>query len=97
MPLTPALKRQKQVYLCDYKSILVYVVSSRPVRVTQEDAISQKKNEQMNERKKERERKRREKRKRVKSCSLSEQSTFLLSLTSYRPKAFFVVLFCCFY
>lgn len=37
-------------------------------------------------------RKKEKKKEKVNSCSLSEQSTFLLSLTSYRPKAFFFFL-----
>ena len=35
-PLIPALRRQRQVDLCDFKASLVYIASSRQVRTTQQ-------------------------------------------------------------
>lgn len=35
MPLIPALKKQAQVHLREFKAILVYIASSRAVRTTQ--------------------------------------------------------------
>jgi hypothetical protein len=34
MPLITALRRQRQVELCEFKASLVYIVSSRPTRAT---------------------------------------------------------------
>jgi hypothetical protein len=33
-PLIPALRRQRQLDLCEFKVSLVYIGSSKPVRVT---------------------------------------------------------------
>ena len=34
-PLSPALRRQRQVDLCEFKASLVYIVSSRTTKATQ--------------------------------------------------------------
>jgi hypothetical protein len=39
MPLIPALGRQKQADLCEFKASLVYKSSSRPARATQRDPV----------------------------------------------------------
>ena len=39
-PLVPALRMQKQADLCELKSSLVYIVSSRPARATQRNPVS---------------------------------------------------------
>jgi hypothetical protein len=39
MPLVPALGRQKQVDLCDFKARLIDKVSSRAARVTQRPCL----------------------------------------------------------
>jgi hypothetical protein len=42
MPLIPALRRQRQVDLCDFETSLVYKSSSRTVRVvTQRNPVSE--------------------------------------------------------
>ena len=43
MPLTPVLRWQKQADLCEFKSTLDCIASSRPVRDTQPDSVSKKK------------------------------------------------------
>jgi hypothetical protein len=49
MPLIPALRRQRQVNLCEFKVSLVYRVSSRTARATQRDsALKNKTNEPTN-------------------------------------------------
>ena len=35
MPLVPAFRRQRQVDLCEFKTSLVYIESSRTARATQ--------------------------------------------------------------
>lgn len=37
IPLIPALQRQRQTYLCEIKGNIVYIVSPRSSRATQED------------------------------------------------------------
>jgi hypothetical protein len=39
MPLTPALGRQRQVALCEFKTSLVYRASSRTIRATQRKPV----------------------------------------------------------
>ena len=34
MPLIPALKRQRQVYLCEFKASLIYIVNYKIARIT---------------------------------------------------------------
>ena len=47
MPLIPALRRQRQVDLCEFEASLVYEASSRTVRaVTQRNPDSQQKQQQ---------------------------------------------------
>ena len=46
MPLIPALRRQRQVHLCEFKTSLVYRTSSRIDRARQRDSAS--KNKQTN-------------------------------------------------
>jgi hypothetical protein len=41
--LIPALRRQRQVYLCEFKASLVYIVNSRTARATQRDLVSKEK------------------------------------------------------
>ena len=40
MPLVPALGRQRQVGLCEFKAIMVYRASSRTARATQRNPVS---------------------------------------------------------
>ena len=42
MPLIPALRRLKQVDLCEFKASLVYRVSSRTARAIQRNPVSKK-------------------------------------------------------
>ena len=42
MPLIPALRRQGQVDLCEFKSSLVYIVNSRTARTTYVNLVSKK-------------------------------------------------------
>jgi hypothetical protein len=42
MPLIPALGRQRQADLCEFKASLVYTVSSRSTRATQRNPVSNK-------------------------------------------------------
>jgi hypothetical protein len=44
LPIIPALKRQRQVDLCEFKTSLVYRASSRTARVTQRNPVSKNKN-----------------------------------------------------
>ena len=47
MPLIPALKRQRQVDLCEFEASLVYIVSSRIARtVSQRNPVSKNKTKQ---------------------------------------------------
>ena len=46
MPLIPALGRQRQADLCEFKASLVYSVSSRTARATQRNPVSKKKTKQ---------------------------------------------------
>ena len=39
MPLIPALRRQRQVDLCEFEASLVYRVSSRTARATQRNPV----------------------------------------------------------
>lgn len=39
-PLMPALRRKRQVELCEFKANLVYIVNSREARVTQKYCVS---------------------------------------------------------
>ena len=39
MPLIPALGRQRQVDLYEFKASLIYTVSSRSVRITQKNPV----------------------------------------------------------
>ena len=39
MPLVPALRRQRQVNVCDFKASLVYRASSRTTRDTQRNLV----------------------------------------------------------
>ena len=43
MPLNPALERQKQAELCEFKTSLVYRASSGTARATQRNPVSEKK------------------------------------------------------
>jgi hypothetical protein len=43
VPLIPALKRHRQVNLCEFKDSLVYRGSSRTTRATQRNPVSEKK------------------------------------------------------
>lgn len=45
MPSIPELGRQRQKDLCEFQAILVFIMSSRPVRVTQQSPVSKKKKE----------------------------------------------------
>jgi hypothetical protein len=47
-PLIPALRRQKQVDLCEFKVNLVYRAISRIARTTQRNLISKQTNKQTN-------------------------------------------------
>lgn len=40
MPFIPTLGRQRQLDLCEFKTSLVYIVSSRLARVSQSDPVS---------------------------------------------------------
>jgi hypothetical protein len=42
-PLIPALRRQRQVYLCEFEASLIYRVSSRTVSAIQRNSVSDKK------------------------------------------------------
>jgi hypothetical protein len=42
-PLIPVLRRQRQVELFEFKTIVVYSVSSRTVRATQRNPFSERK------------------------------------------------------
>jgi hypothetical protein len=42
-PLIPALRRQRQVSLCEFKASLVYSLSSRKARATQRNPVKKKK------------------------------------------------------
>jgi hypothetical protein len=42
-PLIPALRRQTQADLCEFKAILVYRVNFRTARATQRNPVSKKK------------------------------------------------------
>jgi hypothetical protein len=42
MPLIPALKRQRQVKLCEFKANLIYSSSSRTVKDIQRNPVSSK-------------------------------------------------------
>jgi hypothetical protein len=42
MPLIPALRRQRQVDLCEFEASLVYTASSRTARVTQRNSVLEK-------------------------------------------------------
>ena len=42
MPLILALRRQRQVYLCEFKASLVYIASSRPAGTKNGDPVSKK-------------------------------------------------------
>ena len=50
MPLIPALGRQRQADLCEFKASLVYIVSSRPARATQGNPVLE--NKKMKKRRK---------------------------------------------
>ena len=39
MPLIPALGRQRQVHLCEFKASLVYGASSRKAKATQRNPV----------------------------------------------------------
>jgi hypothetical protein len=41
-PLTPALGRQRQTYLCEFKASLVYRVNSRKAKATWRNPVSEK-------------------------------------------------------
>ena len=45
MPLNPALRRWRQVELCELEANLVYKVSARTTRATQENPVSKSKTE----------------------------------------------------
>jgi hypothetical protein len=45
-PLIPATWRQRQVDLCEFEAILVYIVSSRTARATQINPVSKSQTEQ---------------------------------------------------
>jgi hypothetical protein len=47
MPLNPALSRQRQADLCEFKASLVYRVSSRTVRTTQRNPVWKNKTRQI--------------------------------------------------
>jgi hypothetical protein len=53
MPLIPALGKQRQVDLCEFKPILVYRVSSKTDKATQRNPVSQ--NKQINKTKRQKE------------------------------------------
>ena len=44
--MTPALRRQRQAYLCEFKASLVYRISSRTAWATQRNPVSKSKNKQ---------------------------------------------------
>ena len=43
MPLIPALRKQRQMGLCEFEASLVYRASSRTVRATQRNPVSKNK------------------------------------------------------
>ena len=47
IPLIPALSRQRQEDLCEFKANLVYTVSSRTARTTQRNLVLKKQNNKM--------------------------------------------------
>ena len=49
MLLIPALGRQRQADLCEFKASIVYKVSSRTARATHRETLSQKQAEQAKE------------------------------------------------
>jgi len=50
MPIIPALGRQRQAHLCEFKVSLSYRVSSKTARATQKNAVSKRQIKQtMNE------------------------------------------------
>ena len=48
MPLIPALRRQRQLDLCEFEASLVYRVSSSTVKATQRNVVSKQTNKQTN-------------------------------------------------
>ena len=46
MPLIPALRKQKQVDLCEFEVSLVYIASSRTARAIEGDPVSKNKTKQ---------------------------------------------------
>lgn len=48
MPLVPALRKQRQVDLCEFEASLVYKVSSRTAKATQRHPVLEKRKEKQN-------------------------------------------------
>ena len=42
MPLSPGLRRQKQIEFCEFKASLVYRMSSKTGKATQRNSVSKK-------------------------------------------------------
>ena len=74
MPLIPALRRQKQVDLCEFYASLVNRVSSRTARVTRRNPVSRKMKKRERERERDRDRERERQRQRERRLQRKNKS-----------------------